>query len=129
MPAAASTTAPGRFRSELGLWALLGRSIVYVIGILLIIPAPWAATSFYRWFVSRLRVPGRPNLSFTGQVGDIWYVFVGIGVLSYAGLGGNIIHFIGVIAQAYLSWMLVGWIAGHLSSNGQPLPISFNGSR
>ena len=29
---------------------------------------------------SRIQVPGRPNLAFTGQVGDIWYVFVATGL-------------------------------------------------
>ena len=30
--------------------------------------------------------------------------------------------------QAYLSWMVLTWIVGNLSSNGQPLPLAFNGS-
>ena len=32
-------------------------------------------------------VPGRPNLAFTGQALDIWYVFIAIGILTYVGLG------------------------------------------
>lgn len=113
---------------DTGLWEFLGRSLLYGIGMLLVIPAPWVATSFYRWMASRVNVPGRPNLAFNGQVGDIWYVFVGIGLLSYAGAGGNLVHLFAVAAQAFLSWMTVRWIAGNLSSNGQPLPIVFNGS-
>ena len=38
------------------------------------------------------------------------------------------VHLIAFIGQGYLSWMILRWIAGNLSSNGQPLPISFNGS-
>ena len=49
---------------------LSARALLYVIGFLLVIPAPWAGRWFYRWVVSRLHVPGRPNLAFTGQVGD-----------------------------------------------------------
>ena len=56
-----------------------------MIGILLVIPAPWAATGFYRWFASRVCVPGRPNFAFTGRAGDIWYVFVAMGLSSTPG--------------------------------------------
>jgi len=84
---AGSHDGDGSLSFEPGLWELLGRGLLYGFGILLVIPAPWAATSFYRWMAPRVNVPGRPNLAFNGQVGDIWYVFVGIGLLSYAGAG------------------------------------------
>jgi GYF domain 2 len=114
---------------EPGLWALLGRNLLYVIGLLLVIPAPWTSTGFCRWMVSRLRVPGRPNLAFTGQVGDIWYVFVLLGLLSYAGYSGvDYLEYITVPIDGFLSWVVVRWIAANFSSNGQRLPISFKGS-
>jgi GYF domain 2 len=114
---------------ELELWSFLGRSLLFIIGLLLVIPAPWAVTSFYRWIVSRLRVPRRPNLAFTGQVGDIWYVFVAIGLMSYAGLSGvSYLQYILIPVQAFLSWMTVRWIAANFSSNGARLPIEFRGS-
>ena len=69
----------GALSIDLGLWEFLGRSLLFAIGFLLVIPAPWVATNFYQWMTSRLRVPQRPNLAFTGQVGDIWYVFVATG--------------------------------------------------
>jgi hypothetical protein len=118
----------GSLSVDTGLWEFLGRSLLYGIGMLLVIPAPWVATSFYRWMASRIRVPDRPNFAFHGEVGDIWYVFVGLGLLSYAGAAGNLVHLVAVVAQAFLSWMVVRWIAGNLSSNGHPLPIAFNGS-
>jgi hypothetical protein len=108
---------------------LLGRGLVFAIGFLLVIPAPWVATSFYRWIISRLRVPERPNLAFSGEVGDIWYVFVAMALSSYVGLSGY--HFLQSIIiplQAFLSWMTVRWIASNLSSNGRQLPIAFDGS-
>jgi GYF domain 2 len=119
----------GALSLEVGIWSLLGRSLLFVIGLLLIIPAPWTATSFYRWIVSRLDVPGRPNLAFNGQVGDLWYVFVLIGLLSYSGVSDYaIVKIAAFIIQAFLSWMVVRWIVASLSSNGQPLPIEFKGS-
>jgi hypothetical protein len=114
---------------EPGLWALLGRSLLYMIGLLLVIPAPWAATGFYRWMVSCLRVPDRPNLAFTCRVGDIWYVFVLLGLLSYAGFSGvPYLEYIVIPVDALLSWMTVRWIAANLSSNGERLPVEFKGS-
>ena len=47
-----------------------GAALLTSSGIILVIPAPWVGACFYRWLVSRLHVPGRPNLAFTGQVGD-----------------------------------------------------------
>jgi hypothetical protein len=114
---------------ELGLWSFLGRSLLFIIALVLVIPAPWVAASFYRWTASRVRVPRRPNLAFTGRAGDIWYVFVGIGLLTYAGLSGiSYLQYILIPVQAFLSWMTVRWIAANLSSNGERLPIEFKGS-
>jgi hypothetical protein len=119
----------GPLSIELGLWSLLGRSLLFIIGLVLVIPAPWTATSFYRWMASCVRVPGRPNFGFTGQVGDIWYVFVAIGLMTYAGFSGvQYLQLILIPVQAFLSWMTVRWIAANLSSNGQQLPIEFKGS-
>src|SRR6266436_262695 len=119
----------GTLAIDVGLWELLGRGLVFVIGFLLVIPAPWVATSFYRWIVSRLRVPQRPNLAFTCQVGDIWYVFGALALLTYAGLSGvRYLRIILIPVQAFLSWMTVRWIAANFSSDGRQLPITFKGS-
>ncbi len=115
-------------KADLPLWGLLGRSIVYVIGMTLVIPAPWVGTWFYRWFASRVEVPGRPNFSFTGQVGDIWWVFVLLGLTNYIGLYDNTYQLFGFILQAVLGWFVVRWVFSNLASNGQNLPTSFDGS-
>jgi hypothetical protein len=114
--------------ADLPIWPLLGRSLLYVIGILLVIPAPWVATSFYRWFASRIQVPERPNLAFNGNVADIWWVFVLMGLLNYVSVYDNRTQLIVVLIEAFLAWMVLRWILGNLSSNGQALPIAFNGS-
>lgn len=112
---------------DLPLLPLLGRGLLMVIGLILVVPAPWTSTSFYRWFVSRIQAPGRPNLGFTGQPFDIWYVFIAMGLMNYVGIYDNTLQLIGIVVQAFLSWMLTRWIIGNLSSNGQRLPIAFNG--
>jgi hypothetical protein len=113
---------------DLPLLGFFGRSLVYMFGLLLVITAPWAGTSFYRWGVSRLNVPERPNLAFTGQVGDVWWVFVLLGLSGYAGLYGDFFQLLMLPLQAFLSWTLLRWLVSRLTSNGQPLPIAFNGS-
>jgi len=128
-PMASGGYGGGPLSVDLPIWSFLGRSLLFVIGTLLVIPAPWTATSFYRWMVSRAYVPERPNLAFTGQVGDIWYVFIAIGILTYVGASDlYYLEYLSIPIQAVLSWMVVRWIAANLSSNGQPLPIAFNGS-
>lgn len=118
----------GTLSIDLPIWSFLGRTIVYAIGMLLVIPAPWAATGFNRWMISRINVPGRPNFAFTGQVGDIWYVFVAVALLIYVEQADSYLQLIGIVVQAVLQWMIIRWIASHLSSNGEPLPIAFTGS-
>ena len=87
------------------------------------------ATNFYQWMTSRLRVPQRPNLDFTGQVSDIWYVFVAMALSVYVGCDRlRFLQYIIIPVQAFLSWMTVRWIASNFSSNGQRLPIAFDGS-
>ena len=118
----------GALSVDLPLWSFFGYCVLLAIGQLLVIPAPWTATAYYRWITPRFNVPGRPNLAFTGQVGDIWYVLIGLALLGYVGIVDNRIELIGVVLQAALSWMLMRWAFSHLSSNGQPLPIAFKGS-
>jgi hypothetical protein len=118
----------GSLSIDLPLWALFGRFLLLTIGYLLVIPAPWTGTSFYRWMASRTQVPGRPNFAFTGQPGDIWYVFVATGLMYYAGAYDDRLQLVVIPVSAFLSWILVRWLAGNLSSNGQRLPIAFDGS-
>jgi GYF domain 2 len=119
----------GQLSLDIGLWGLLGWGLLFVIGLLLVIPAPWVATGFYRWLVPHVQVPDRPNLSFTGQVGDIWWVFVLLGICSYAGSAGYpALQLILIPLQAFLSWITIRWIASNIASNGQKLPLSFTGS-
>lgn len=122
-------TGDGPLSIDVGMIELLGRGIVFVVGMLLVIPAPWVATWFCKWIASRLDVPGRPRFGFAGEPMDIWYVFVGTAILSYAGASGSsLVQLAGLVLQGVLAWMMVRWVAANLTSNGERLPISFNGS-
>jgi hypothetical protein len=114
---------------DFSIWALLGRGLLFMIGFVLVIPAPWTATSFYRWFIERLHVPQRPGLGFAGKPGDIWYVFVIQGLCTYAGLSDDwYLSSIVLPLQAFLSWMTIRWIVANISSAGRQLPFTFAGS-
>jgi hypothetical protein len=126
---AGGATGPGNpLSADLPLFGLLGRGLVYIIGFVLVIPAPWVAVWFYRWFASRVQVPGRPNFEFTGQVGDIWWAFVAMALLSLVGAYDSTFQLITLILQAVLSWFVLRWAVSNLASNGQKVPLSFDGS-
>jgi hypothetical protein len=129
MMGAGGATGPGNpLSADLPLFGLLGRGLVYIIGFLLVIPAPWVAVWFYKWFASRVQVPGRPNLEFTGQVGDIWWAFIAMALLSLVGAYDSTFQLITIILQAVLSWFVLRWAFSNLASNGQRIPLSFDGS-
>jgi hypothetical protein len=130
-PTTRASYAPGGpLSAELGVWALFWRVVVLGIGDLLIIPAPWAATWFYRWFIPHIQVPQRPDLGFTGKAMDIWYAFMGIGVCAYvpAATGIQSLQLILIPVEGFLSWMIVRWIVANISSQGHQLPLTFAGS-
>lgn len=119
---------PG-FAIDFNIWEMTGRCLLLFLGTVLIAPAPWTATNFWRWIIGKVRVPRRPNIAFTGQPFDIWYVFVLSGALVYVPLSG-IKHsaMLLVPVHAALSWLMLRWIVGNISSNGQHLPLRFTGS-
>jgi uncharacterized protein DUF4339 len=123
------SAAGAELTAKLDLWPFLGWALLFGIGVVLVIPAPWTATYFYRHLIERISVPGRGPLAFTGQPLDIWYVFIGMGVLTYIGHSNKpILPLIVLLAQAFLSWMALRWVLSKLEANGQPVGISFEGS-
>jgi hypothetical protein len=118
----------GPLSIDLPVWGFFGRILLVAIGYVFVIPAPWTGTAFYRWTVSWLHVPGRPNMAFTGQPGDIWFVFIAMALLNYASVYDSTLQLIAIPISAALAWILLRWLACHLSSNGQALPITFEGS-
>jgi len=122
-------TSGGPLSVDLPVWSFLGWCILVTIGSLLVIPSPWTGTGYYRWLFPRMHVPQRPNLGFTGRVGDIWYVFVAMGLAGHLGLIDGILPIlVGIPIQAVLSWMLARWVVANISSNGQPMSMNFTGS-
>ena len=119
----------GALTADFSPFGLLGCSIVFVIGMLLVIPAPWVTAWFYRYVTSNIRVPGRPNFGFAGQPMDVWWALMGNALLTYAGATGvSYAPLLATVISAFFAWVVLRWIVANLTSNGERLPLSFQGS-
>jgi hypothetical protein len=120
----------GSLSVDFGILEFTWRSLVMLIGMCFVIPIPWVFVWYTKWIVSCVKVPGRPNLSFTGNAMTLVPWFFGFIVLAI------VLGFIGIpllnnllfIVQLVLYWLLVKWMVANLASNGQPLGLSFSGS-
>jgi hypothetical protein len=77
-----------------------------------------------------VRVPQRAELAFTGKPGDIWYVFVVLGLCSYAGAVSSVpgLPLILIPLELFLNWVAQRWIVANISSEASQLPLAFTGS-
>jgi hypothetical protein len=102
--------------------------VVTIIGIVLIIPAPWVGPWFYKWLCERVSLPdGRP-LTFSGKPGDVWYVFVGWGALMWIGqLQDGRYELLTIVVSWILGVLLLRWVCIHASTADERLKLSFEG--
>ncbi|XIA67654.1 DUF4339 domain-containing protein [Bradyrhizobium sp. TZ2] len=128
--AASGSYSGGALSIDFGILEFVWRSLVLVIGLIFIIPAPWVLVWFVKWIVPCVRVPGRPNLSFEGGAMTIvpWYfgaiaLVVGVGLI-----GSELLSNLVSLVQFVLYWLFLKWFVANLASNGQPLGLSFSGS-
>jgi hypothetical protein len=126
----AGSAAGGSLSVDFGILEFTWRTLVLLIGSCLVIPIPWLFVWYTQWIVSCVKVPGRPNLSFTGTAMAIVPWFFGFIVLAivvgYTGI--QILSTALYIVQVVLYWMLLKWMIANIASNGQPLGLSFTGS-
>jgi hypothetical protein len=117
----------GGLIATLPVWGLFGRCLLLTIGSLLVIPAPWTGTAFYRYVGTHIALPDGRRLTFSGQAGDIWLVFVGVSIL---GLAGLVIPYGNLLAMPF-SWALVvviiRWFCAKLGSEDGSVKLAFNG--
>jgi hypothetical protein len=119
---------------DFGIWEWVWRHIVLVLGMLLVIPGPWLIVWYLNWIVPRVRVPGRPNLGFTGNAMTLvpWYfgaiiLFVVAGYIAWDNDVRWPSHLVDLV-QLVLYWLLIQWLIANLASNARPLGLSFTGS-
>lgn len=126
----AGSAAGGSLSVDFGILDFTWRTLVMLIGSCFIIPIPWLFVWYTQWIVSCVKVPRRPNLSFTGNAMAIVPWFFGFIVLAivvgYTGI--QILSTALYIVQIVLYWMLLKWMVANIASNGQPLGLSFTGS-
>jgi hypothetical protein len=119
----------GPMSIELGIWELTWRSVVLWIGLIFFPLTPWVVAMYSRWMVSRVHVPQRPNLAFTGRAVTLLWYFAALVLLAIvATISSDLVNVVLIFAQPLLYWLLVKWFVANLSSDGQPLALSFSGS-
>ncbi|THD46691.1 MAG: DUF4339 domain-containing protein [Bradyrhizobium sp.] len=119
----------GPLSIDLGLWDFTWRSLALFVGLVFIIPMPWVVVMYCQWIVSCVHVPGRPNLTFTGRpVTLMWYFAALALIIGVAFAGPQWLNNLMLIVQIVLYWLLIKWFVANISSNGQPLGLSFSGS-
>ncbi|UQR63778.1 DUF4339 domain-containing protein [Bradyrhizobium sp. C-145] len=120
----------GSLAVDFGILEFTWRSIVLLIGMIFVLPAPWVFVWYTQWIVSCVRVPGRPNLSFTGNAMTLvpWYFGFIVLAIAISFIGSQLLSNLLFIVQIVLYWLLIKWMVANLASNGQPLGLSFTGS-
>jgi uncharacterized protein DUF4339 len=120
----------GALSIDFGILEFTWRSIVMLIGMVLVIPAPWVFVWYTKWIVSCVTVPGRPNLSFTGNAMTLVPWYFGFIVLAIAVAMTDIqwLNNLLFFAEIALFWLLIKWMVANVASNGQSLGFSFSGS-
>jgi hypothetical protein len=128
------------------MWPLLGRTLLVIIGQIFVIPAPWVMTSFYKWFIEHLELPGQRRAGFTGQPMDIWYVFMGYALVAFYGeyvfdylflllpLPFGFIYYFGSylwivtwLLTLFLLLLIIRWVVSHVIWEGQTAQLTFTG--
>jgi hypothetical protein len=129
-PQMAGSYSGGPLSIDFGILEFVWRTLVLVIGLIFIIPGPWVLVWYAKWIVPCVKVPGRPNLGFAGEPMTIvpWYFGAAVIIIGVALTGiewlGNLVN----IGQLALYWLFLKWFIANLSSNEQPLGLSFSGS-
>src|SRR5262249_52383718 len=120
--AAAPSAAAGgveRFDLEAGALTLFFRSLGAAICIALVIPAPWILCWLSRWFVSQLRLDGRPRLSFRGTPGSVALLAIAFGlvivVAQIPGRDAGITWWqvLANLATIPLGFLFIGWFVNN----------------
>jgi hypothetical protein len=108
-------------------WPLFGRTLLIGICQYLVIPAPWANTSFYRWFVHHLALPNNKPVGFAGKPGDIWYIFILLALCAYSGTIHWALQLITLPLSVLFSWIIMRWLFANLIWPDRTAPLQFTG--
>ena len=130
---AAASAASGALVGAFPAWGLFWRGIVFGLGILFILPAPWAGVWFYRWLAGKVVLPGGRPLRLQSAVGEIWWLFVGFGLADWLGVILNAaldVHWGGALSSILgfvLGSALIGWFCAHVETEDGATKFAFTG--
>jgi GYF domain 2 len=113
--------------SHLGVWGLFWRAVVAGVGNLVVIPAPWTNTMFYRYISEHTWLPSGRRLTFAGKAGDIWYVFIGIGLLGLLGQFFQGAVLITLPLTFCLNYLVFRWLCDKVGSEDGSVKLAFTG--
>ena len=120
----------GNLSANFPVWGLFWRSLLIWLGDLVVVPAPWVSTTFYRSLGTQMALPDGRRFTFSGQPGDIWLVFVGIGVLGLIGQFVRLVPFAALIT-AFVSLALtvpvMRWFCANLGTEDGSVKLTFVG--
>ena len=119
--------ATGPLSTKIRVWPFFGRALLIVIAQIFIIPTPWVMTSFYRWFVDNVELPGGQRVSFAGKPGDIWYIFMLNALCGYVGLVGHGASLLVLPLTTLFLVIIVRWFWRNIVWQGQTTPLAFTG--
>jgi GYF domain 2 len=143
-PTGAATPAAGAAQplaTTVGVWPLFGRLLLLVLSVYAVIPLPWVAISFLRWFVDHIELPGQQRASFVGKFEDIWYVFIGYALCGLASIAAYFVardavglpllatpvQWLFIPLTAFLALIITRWFYANLVWPGQSAPLRFTG--
>jgi hypothetical protein len=129
-PISAGQYGGGPLSIDFDILELVWRSLALFVGFLFILPAPWALVWYMKWFISCVRVPGRPNLRFAGNAITLvpWYFGALVIAIGVAIIGVRWLNNLVTLAEIAVYWLFIRWVIANLTSNDQPLGLSFSGS-
>ena len=139
--AAAAGGAAQALSTTVGVWPLFGRGLLLYLSLLVVIPLPWVAISFLRWFVDHIELPRQQRVSFAGKFEDSWYLFIGYGLCivamvavselaRYAGLQPLVatpLQWLFLPLTSFLALIITRWFYANLVWQGQAAPLHFTG--
>jgi hypothetical protein len=128
-PPMAGSYSGGPLSIDFGILEFTWRTLVLVVGLIIVIPAPWVLIWYIKWIVPCVRVPGRPNLSFEGEAMTIvpWFFGFVVLMIGVSLIGSQLLSNLMILVQMALYWLFLKWFLANLASNGQPLDLSFSG--
>jgi hypothetical protein len=133
LPGSGSLASAGPLAAALPVWGLFWRGLVYVVGIGLVVTAPWAGRWFYGWVAERIALPAGRRLALQSGLGDCWYIFAGMGLCQVA---PRLIHdpaarglalVLAGFASVVFGYLLIVWFSRALRSDDGAFNVAFNG--